>query len=359
MFFGYKDGDKQHGKIWSREDVYRILSEDPNGIRHMTKRSFNYSNMNFITVPCRHCFACQLNYSAEWATRIMLECQKYENNWFITLTYDDKHVPILDQINIDWEIQKKEGLTSPTEIYHEEEQLINDGTFKYSLYPDDVKTFINSLRKYFEKKGHTGIKYFYCGEYGSLERPHYHIIFMNLPLDPNQFYKCKVDPLHHKAHWKSHEIEHYWGKGFVDVAECEWSCVAYVARYCTKKLSKINDDKYETYYSQGRLPEYIRMSKGIGKDYFKEHKDEIYKYDEIIMKTVKGNNGNYKPPAAFDRWMKEENPGFMMKVKLSRQRAGERTEKLSQELSNYTDKKKLEMKAESVIQKSKMLVREM
>lgn len=47
-------------------------------------------------IPCGVCYACRLTYSAEWATRIMLEKEYYPDHecWFITLTYDDKHVKI-------------------------------------------------------------------------------------------------------------------------------------------------------------------------------------------------------------------------------------------------------------------------
>lgn len=375
MYFVYNEGEKSKGKIVSRELVRQSLDRDGNFIK-----TSPLSGRKWMKVPCKHCWACQLNYSAEWATRIMLEAKETPNNWFITLTYDDEHVPKFEELNVTYKETTKEKPTtgkewwlkdgskykrmwmwdpSPEKVRYYDIQFLDDGNFKYSLYPDDVTAFLKSLRKHFERLGHTGIKVFYCGEYGnSTERPHYHMILMNCPLDPKKFYSPIVDPLHSKAHWKSKELEKYWSKGYIDVAELEWSCAAYVARYCTKKLT-FDQDKEEIYYSQGRLPEFIRMSKGIGKKYFETHKDQIYHTDEIIMKTVQGNTGSYKPPKVFDRWMEKLDPDFIHKIKISREKAGERAEKIEKELSDYTDLKRLQMKTENLNLKMNMLPREM
>ena len=141
----------------------------------------------------------------------------------------------------------------------------------------------------------------------------------------------------------------------MDIAELEWSCAAYVARYCTKKLNYEQDKTF--YYEQGKMPEFIRMSKGIGFDWYSEHKDEIYKTDEIIMKTIKGNVGSVKPPKAFDRKMKESDPEFFEAIKKSRQTAAERAEKMLQTLSDRTDYDNLILNAEKVRKKVKLLPR--
>lgn len=290
-------------------------------------------------IPCGKCWACQLNYSAEWATRIMLEAKKSEYNWFITLTYDDDHQPIMERITCDGTIWD------------------NDGTWEGSLYPDDMKQFIKSLREYFRRKGIEGIKYFYCGEYGETTyRPHYHMILLHCPLDIKEFYDTHVDAKNFKAHWKSHELERFWNKGMIDIGELEWSDAAYVARYCTKKLS-FEPDK-EVYYKQGKLPEFIRMSNGIGMDYLHKHLKEIYENDEMIMRTVKGNIGSFKPPKAFDRKFKELYPEKFKLIQKSRKKAGERARKMEKSLTDYTDRKMLELRAQNIITKAKMLPRD-
>lgn len=363
MFYRYKIGDKKHGKVVPRNEVLDSLCYDPRYIRHMVeeKNKLN-SGYHYIQIPCQKCWACQLKYSSEWATRITLEAQKYEHNWFITLTYDDKNAPIAEKSS--W-IEYKDNPEDPSrEKIPTEEVRYNDGTWGYTLNPTDMDTFLNSLRKHFRDKGkklygkpHEGIKYFYCGEYGSTtSRPHYHIILLNCPLDPNEFYGPYVDKKNFKAHWKSKELDRLWQKGMIDVAECEWSCVAYVARYCTKKLNP-NSDKRE-YLENGMYPEFVRMSKGIANDYFEEHYKEVYANDELIMKTIKGNVGSIKPPRAFDKKLKEINPELYETVKRSREKAKDRADKLIETLTDATDKMLLEQEARNLQTKMSLLPRQ-
>lgn len=339
----YNKEEPRSGKIISRQEAMKILEADKNGHRKKLNKLLPY-NYAWQMIPCKKCWACQLNYSAEWATRIMLEAKKDECNWFITLTYDDVHLPIAEKIELPKNKKNPNG-----KIYE------NDGTWTGTLYEQHMITFLNTLRKDFERRGYEGIKYFYCGEYGEkTHRPHYHIILLHCPLEIKEFYNCHVDT-NYKAHWKSHQLEKWWKYGILDIAELEWSCAAYVARYCAKKIS-FDTDKTE-YYENGKMPEFIRMSKGIGFDYFKENLHKIYDTDEIIMRTVQGNIGSAKPPKAFDRKLEQINPEMLEKIKESRKKAQERADKLKSELSDYTDYENLIMAAEKVKKKMKLLPR--
>lgn len=346
MYYQYRIGDKKNGHIISRAEAREQLEKDNNIIRKHRNLSHKFeSQIKIVPVPCKKCWACRLNYSAEWATRIMNEAQGDDNNWFVTLTYDDLHVPIAEAM--EWDSIEGETVTH--------KRIENDGTWSYTLNPEDPNRFIKSLRKYFERKGYHGIKYFYCGEYGeTTERPHYHFILLHCPLNPLEFYNPHVDE-RYKAHWKSKELDRIWKKGIIDVAELEWSCAAYVARYCTKKIV----DQYgrEPMLMTGRYYEFVRMSNNIGKEYYESHKADIYKNDEIIMRTVKGNIGSFKPPKAYDRLLEKENPKLFREIKKSRNKEIERRKEIEDKISQYTDLKKLEMKAENYLTKSKMLPR--
>lgn len=46
-----------------------------------------------LQLPCRHCVGCRLDHSKEWANRILLEQQYHQSSYFVTLTYDDQHLP--------------------------------------------------------------------------------------------------------------------------------------------------------------------------------------------------------------------------------------------------------------------------
>ena len=43
-------------------------------------------------IPCGQCIGCRIDYSKQWATRMLLENEYSSESHFITLTYDDTHV---------------------------------------------------------------------------------------------------------------------------------------------------------------------------------------------------------------------------------------------------------------------------
>ena len=345
MFYKYELGKPKEGKIIPRTEILHELNYDPNYIRKQIK-IWNVKNPRYKIkqVPCNHCYACSLKYSQEIATLAMCECKKSEHNYFITLTYDKEHLPFKKELKI------KEKGTDNIITYFNNEEL------KPTLIPEHMHTFIHNLRQYMERtKDHKGIKYIYCGEYGeTTQRPHYHLILMNCPLNIEDFYDFHVDK-NFKAHWKSKEIENYWDKGMIDIAECEWSSVAYVARYTAKKVAA-NYDKQKM-YSECRIPEFLRRSTKLGEEYYKENKDKIYKTDEIIMKTVKGNIGNAKPPRYFDKLYEKEHPREMTLIKLSREKEHMRKEQAQQALTDATDKQMMIMQMQNVAKKMSMLKR--
>ena len=92
-----------------------------------------------VMIPCGQCFACIEQRARSWAVRCCLEAAQYENNCFITLTYNPANLP-------------KKGVNIK-----------------------DVQRFIKNLRNEFGE----GIRYFGAAEYGSLGRAHYHMILFN------------------------------------------------------------------------------------------------------------------------------------------------------------------------------------
>ena len=62
-------------------------------------RQLKYEDLMFrkdvMLIPCGQCIGCRIRQREDWTTRIELEARDYprEEVWFITLTYDDEHVP--------------------------------------------------------------------------------------------------------------------------------------------------------------------------------------------------------------------------------------------------------------------------
>lgn len=351
---------KAPARIVSRQEVFNNLREDENYLTRIQDKNKlleeQGSTWRYQLIPCKHCPACQLKYSAEWASRILWETKRHDHNYYITLTYDEEHLPLHEKFNYIDEDGKKTTYE-------------NDGTWTGTLQPEDMTRFLKTLRKHFERQGITDIKYFYCGEYGDKPRnigdrkimgyrPHYHMILMGAPLDINEFYSWKLDGKTKKLHWKSKQLERWWNKGMIDVAEVEWNCAAYVARYCMKKINTENNP--QEYAKVGKIPEFIRMSRrpAIGRTYYEEHKEEIWKNDEVIQKTIKGNTSTFKPPSFCDKLLKEENPELYEQIKESRRNAAERNRQTKKELyKGISDLERLKREAEKTTTKSKMLKR--
>lgn len=144
-------------------------------------------------IPCGKCEGCLIDKANDWATRAYLESQKWPYNAFLTLTYDNEHLP-----------------------KHR------------TLVKADLQKFWKRLRK----AGHK-FKYLCCGEYGPTTlRPHYHAIVFGYWPDDAKFYKYNKlnDWL-----YTSQKLNNIWGNGFVIVGRVNYETAAYVARYVFKK----------------------------------------------------------------------------------------------------------------------------
>lgn len=136
---------------------------------------------------------------------MMLEQRLHQASAFVTLTYDKEHHPV-------------------------------DG----SLRPKDLTLWLKRLR---EAVAPVKFRYYAVGEYGGLTwRPHYHAALFGICPDP-QLMKAT------------------WPMGFTMVAPLTPQSMAYVAGYCTKKMTRRDDSRLS-----GREPEFARMSlrPGIG-----------------------------------------------------------------------------------------------
>lgn len=173
-----------------------------------------YGANNVFLLPCGKCEACRRNYAEQWAVRCTLEASEHLYNYFITLTYDDAHLPYGDKRDIDLFLDRLEG------------------------------------------KGHKNkVRYFITKEFGELTgRLHYHgILFMDEPL-------TLVDGklLNGNMYYHAKEITKAWDYGLHNIARFECNCARYVAKYATK-----NGKAW--------------MSRNIGKHYLITHLEEIVK----------------------------------------------------------------------------------
>lgn len=254
-------------------------------------------------IPCGKCTECRLAYSREWANRCVLESLQHSSNWFITLTYNPVEIPTLR--------------LDTGEIYRGGIQEVQDGKVLVAntLFHDDVQKFLKRLRRTLEYNNEPEIRYYMCGEYGSTtQRPHYHIIIFNLSIPDIEFYK--LNQLH-QPYFTSQWLEKLWGHGFITLGEVNWDTCAYVARYIMKKVKGPNAKEY--YKSIGKTPEYTKMSlkPGIGANYYKLNKEQIYELDKIILPGKKTKI--IQPPKYYDKLYDIDNPEKMQSIKQARE----------------------------------------
>lgn len=357
--------------IFSSKGVAQQLHYEPNWIKdrnkiNRLKKSLQDTNAGwkYELIPCGKCTGCRLKYSAEWATLLMLEKLYYPDDecWFITLTYDDAHLKIPE------EVEYIEG--------EKHETFKNDGTWSGSLYEEDVQKFIKRLRKHFPEKE---IKYFYCGEYGTSTlpdgrpslRPHYHLILFGCPFDAKEMYSNHLDQTFNRWHNKSHELDKLWGMSWItdeetgclkdesitDMAQVEWNNCSYTARYCMKKVG--NSWSPKEWFKLGKMPEYVRMSRTIGDRYYEDHKDEIWEHDSIIMKTINGKVGSIKPPKKFMRKLEKEDPVKAYQIKRKRRELVNKINQSKEFTDAYSDYENLMIKADLLSSKAGKLKREL
>nr|QJB19726.1 MAG: replication initiator protein [Microvirus sp.] len=204
-----------------------------------------------VQVPCGQCIGCRLERSRQWAVRCVHEASLYPRNCFITLTYDDAHLP---------------GI---------------------SLVPRDYVLFMKRLRKRFG----SGIRFFHCGEYGSLNlRPHHHAILFNFDFEDKELWSVRSGV----RLYRSAALESLWPYGFSTIGDVTFESAAYVARYV---LKKVTGPDAQAHYA-GRVPEYVTMSRkpGIAYDWFRRYYTDVYPHDYVVIR----DGIKCRPPRYYD-----------------------------------------------------------
>jgi len=252
------------------------------------------STGQLMQVPCGQCIGCRLDRSREWAIRLMHELEEHDGKaTFLTLTYDNDNLP-------------------------------ND----HSLNKTHHQLFLKKLRKSLDKK----IRFFHCGEYGEkLSRPHYHTIVFGHDFPDRQLWNVRRGNRYYTSESLSSDSG-LWPYGFSIVAEVTFESAAYVARYCTKKITGERADHHywrdnpltgETYKLN---PEYSTCSNrpGIGTAYVKRHWRQIFELDSVISR-----GHAVKPPRFYYKYLcdlAEKNPEakkLLAKVRAKREQTAQ------------------------------------
>jgi len=183
-----------------------------------------------IPVNCGRCPYCKKRRVCSWEFRLLQEEKRSFSSYFVTLTYDSRHIP----------------LTAKR---------------RTTLRKKDLQLFFKRLRKLQEDK----IKYYAVGEYGSKNsRPHYHLIMFNV-----------FDIEYIRQAWQA--IEPNTGNksqiGTIHIGDVNSNTIGYTLKYIDK-ITRIPE-----YKGDDRKPEFSLMSSKLGDNYLTDAAIKWHKAD--------------------------------------------------------------------------------
>lgn len=238
-----------------------------------------------IEVPCGHCLNCLIKKQSQIT---FLAQKELVGNYmagksasFVTLTYDDNHLPY------------------------------NDNGF-ITLKRSDVQLFLKRMRRNMDYHNvRKDFKILYCGEYGdgshstsksgvSTSRPHYHLVFIGLSPEKVKYYTRKL-----------------WLYGLCDIGPLSAGGIRYLTKYMTKacpdkdvkafrKLCNVQNPFF--YHSVGLGKEWIckNLQKIVDDGFTFNLNGKINLFPKYVMQFVSNHTGVDYHPYVIDFIKKNE-----------------------------------------------------
>lgn len=151
---------------------------------------------------CNKCLRCRQVYAASWAGRVRAEASGHNRAYFLTLTYDNKHLP-----------------SSMQRARH------------------NLSRWIKDYRRFEHYQGRTGksVRFFGVTERGDkFDRLHHHVILFSPWHQPSSITDVPA-----------------WSMGFARVEECNPARTHYATQYSTQKIRK---QKYDFRFNMSQAP---------------------------------------------------------------------------------------------------------
>lgn len=211
----------------------------------------------------------------------------HQKNSFITLTYNDEHLP-------------------------------ENGSLDVKVW----QAFANKL-----KKAIGPFRFVHVGEYGDEgNRPHYHALIFGHNFDEDRAL-WKEDPTNGRRYYRSAKLAKLWPAGFHDIQDLSREAANYVCQYAIKKIygtSAEAEERREKRYQRVSFEtgevwqvaeETWTMSRrpGIGDGWYKKYHTDLFPRDEMIIR----GRANRVPKYYTDK-LKKDNETLYSKVKEKR-----------------------------------------
>lgn len=202
-----------------------------------------------IPLPCGKCPGCVSKRVSGWSIRLMKEEERCSSSYFVTLTYDTTHAPMvrngMSLCKEDLQLFFKRLRKYQRKI--ERRRLIEEFT------PIMTKQQLKQLLKNYK---YGKITYYAVGEYGSKSmRPHYHLILFNTDVEA---------------------VIQAWKKDGKEIGTSHFGTVTEASiGYSLKYISK--PSRVPQFPGDQRQPEFALMSKRIGDNYINENNHRWHK----------------------------------------------------------------------------------
>lgn len=251
-----------------------------------------------IELPCGTCELCRAEQARQQAVRIIHEQQMHDDSIWITLTYNDEHLP------------QYGSLSSETP---KNARTIDRYSWQRPRDRNHLSNFWKRLRNRLGVHPRQ-LRYYVAGEYGDESlRPHYHACLFGTGL-PEDAKVYRTTP--HRL-WTSKLYDEIWGHGEVKIGALTFETARYTASYVIKKLR--HKQRYTRIDEEtGELLEQVQprayMSRNLGRAWWDKYRHQVSAHDHVII-----NGRRQKPPRAYDRWLKERSEIVMGMINNQRQ----------------------------------------
>ncbi len=259
------------------------------------KRVYNKYIDDYVWTGCGKCPSCKRRRAAKWISRLEAERRQHVVSMFVTLTYDEKSLPVLKfsedcfqsepLYDASGRVLRDDLICIPSSEINESLSEADADLLRSMMAlrgipyasVSDCQKFHKRLNKYIHDEishHYKNFRYFLVSEFGSTTlRPHFHCIYYLDSWDIASRFKEAVNAC--------------WKYGIVDVQFIESSATSYVANYLNELFS------LPSFYEHRQIRPFFLCSKrpSIGSfNEFSTSDQEIF--DECLTQLPTSDNGS-------------------------------------------------------------------